>query len=265
MHKRILAGALFAVGMMLCLSACSESGVTITTSTAPAYSSEPTPSSGHSSSAPEKHPDIISEIAESNMQLAMSPIKISAEAVRLYVSADGDDELIRSTLEHIKELSDSICNGLQDDHDKLYTLARYTSENYYYDYDAKENGVTDETICLAHTLETRRSVCMGYANLFSALCRAQDITCYVVHGNAAMGTFADAQPDIRLHEWNVAIIDGEVIWIDTLWNTTNSYSGGEYFKGGTDDYYYDIDNSTLATDHRADHVEDRDYFSLLSD
>ncbi len=206
--------------------------------------------------------DIAAEdIAEHNLSLVSSPIATQPEAVKLYISADGNEETISRTLSQIKEISDDVCSGIANDYDKLYALAEYVSTNYYYDYDAKEEGVTDETVCLAHTLETRRSVCMGYANLFAALCRAQGIDCYIAHGGAiVLGSF-ETNDDVRLHEWNVAIIDGRVIWVDTLWNTSNAYRNGEYHEGTVDNHYFDIDNDALAEDHRADRIESRDYFS----
>ena len=105
---------------------------------------------------------------------------------------------------------------------------------------------------------------MGYANLFAALCQAQGIECHIVHGGAVVtGTF-DTNNDVRLHEWNVAVLNGQIIWIDTLWNTTNSYRDGEYNDGTVDADYFDLDNDTLAENHRADRIERRDYFSVLS-
>lgn len=204
-------------------------------------------------------------IAENNLLLAKKPIATPQNAVRLYISADGDGERIRLTLAQVQEISDSICENIDTDYDKLYALAEYVAENYYYDNDAKANGVTDETICIAHTLETKRTVCMGYANLFAALCQAQGLECYIAHGGAVVtGTF-ESNNDVRLHEWNVAVLDGKIIWIDTLWNTTNSYRDGKYNYGSVDADYFDLDNDTLAQNHRADRIEKRDYFSVLAD
>lgn len=240
--RRFLAAALAAVTLSAC-GCAEEYGI--------ALPSEQT-------SAPES-------IAERNLSLARAPLTVPSEAVRLYISADGDEQKIQTTLRQIAELSDSVCAGLTDDLDKLYALSAYVSANYYYDNDAKAEGVTDETVCLAHTLETRRSVCMGYANLFAALCQAQGIECYVVHGGAVVSGTFDTNDDIRLHEWNAAIIGGEVIWVDALWNTTNDYTDGEYCEGAVTDRYFDPDNGELAKNHRADRVEWRDYFALLSD
>lgn len=203
------------------------------------------------------------EMHATNTAVIKSTLSIPQNAVAQYVSADGDMQTICETLTEIKALSDKICEGIDADYDKLYAISCWISENIYYDYDAFNTSVTLETIDLRHVLETKRTVCMGYANLCAALCAAQNIDCRVVHGQAIpVGSFSDEEYYAEQHEWNIALLGDRTVWLDTLWDTTNSYRDGEYIDGEQKPKYFDMSDEDIAKNHRADRVELRDYFSL---
>ncbi len=203
---------------------------------------------------------IVYEAYSQNSRALQNPLEVDGESVKLYVAHDGDGEKIRRTLAEIKALSDEICEGTDEEYEKLRAISLWVSENIYYDYDARNGGATAETYSLAHVLEARRSICFGYANLTAALCRAQGIDCRVAHGTASPSGF-DRQPEGSPHEWNVAVIGGKMIWLDPLWDTTNSYVDGEYFKGVIDVEYFDVSGEALAINHRAERIDIRDYFA----
>lgn len=242
-------------------SAPAESGEYADTSEAP--------SSADTSEAPPpavSSPPVTAEEVEAHNRTALdNPMTVPEDAVRLYISADGDEDRIRDTLAEIRQISDRICEGIESDYDKLFAISQWVSKNFYYDYDARDSSVTAETIALYGVLETRRTVCMGFANLFAALCSAQGIDCRVAHGAAVPGggTFELSNGEGSLHEWNIAVIDGREVWVDTLWNTTNSYRSGIYSEGDLETAYFDTDGTVLAKNHRADRIEIRDYFSAL--
>ena len=244
-------------------SQASDSNNSITATLPEAYlSPETEPQQIAEAPAPflsETHEDVFTN----NADALEHAISVPEEAVALYICADGDTEKIQTTLTHIKALSDEICNGIDSDFDKLCAIAQWVSENFYYDYDARDTSVTAETIALENVLETRRTVCMGFSNLYAALCCAQGIDCRVVHGTAVpAGTFDD---DIKgeMHEWNVVLTDGRHVWVDALWNTGNAYRNGTYTDGIQHTKYLGISDVDIAKNHRADHIEIRDYYSLL--
>ena len=189
---------------------------------------------------------------------------LPAEGVAEYVDAEKDPERIAEALAQVKAISDEVCEGLNDDYDKLRALSDWVSTNIYYDFDSRDNSVTPETLCLSHVLETHRSVCGGFSTLFSALCAAQGITCCNIRGTALTSGLCYAEPheSDALHEWNYVILDGRHIWIDTVWNTYNSYKNGEYHAGSVSMEYFDVPDEVLALDHRASRCEQRDYFAL---
>lgn len=205
-----------------------------------------------------------SKVLQKNTKLSENPVKLPEEGVRGYISADGDSETVSETLAQVREISDKICEGIDSDYDKLRAIAEWVSSNIYYDFDASVTSVTDETVCLSHILETHRTICTGFANIFAALCGAQGIYCENFRGAAVYSetSFAE-QDDGEFHEWNCAIIDGRRIWVDTVWDTYNSYVNENYFESHTKLEYFDVTDEAFSVDHRGDVCEIRDYFGEL--
>lgn len=203
-----------------------------------------------------------SEIAAINSAAVDNASELLAEYTAEYILPGGTPEQRAEVLSQIKELSDRICGGIADDYDKARAIARWVSQNIYYDHDAKNDTVDLETVSLAHILETHRTVCIGFSNLYAALCSAQGLTCFNVNGDCLRGRldFETRVKNTALHEWNVVIIDGRAINVDTVWNTTNSYKNGNYTDGITTAQYFDIGDIVFSQAHRARKAEHRDYF-----
>jgi len=209
-----------------------------------------------------RFPDV-REVIENNSLIASTPLELPENGVREYICTGGSDEDIQKTLTEVKALSDEICAGIADEYDKLRAIASWVSENIYYDFDARDTEVNNETVCLSHLLETHRSVCIGFTNLFTALCAAQDIECYNIRGSASTGaSYAEENAEYELHEWAYAIIDGRRVWVDVVWNTWNTYSNGKYNKSKTYYKYFDIPEQVYALDHWARSCEHRNYFAI---
>lgn len=203
--------------------------------------------------------------AASNLAFMEAPLMLPEEGVLQHVTATGDRERAARILSEIQTLSDRICAGLTSDYDKVRALAQWVSLNMYYDKDAQKNGVTDEEITLDFVLENHRSVCFGWSNLYSALCQAQGIKCYNASGSVVTGSRCFLQTetsDERSHSWNLVELDGRLIWVDTVWDSSNTYEKSNYFTSSQDMQYFDIDNTLLSHDHRVTRLEYRDYFAI---
>ena len=204
---------------------------------------------------------------EKNLTVTKAPLEIPQDTVLKLITFDGDQERAAELLRQVQKLSDAVCAGISNDLGKARALAEWVSRNIYYDSDARENGVTDDMLTLEYVLENHRSVCYGWTNLYSALCQAQGIECLNMNGSVVTGSrsFLQTEPsDERAHSWNLLIIDGEKIWVDTVWDSTNSYKYGAYVQGVTDLQYFGITNSVLAQNHRAERCEHRDYFGAVN-
>lgn len=204
------------------------------------------------------------EIVEKNIKVTENPTNLAPALVKRYVSTKENGD-VNAILDKIREISDEICEGLDSDYDKLRAISHWVSDNIYYDNAAHDAGIPEECLSLEYMLDKHASVCGGYSNMTSALCAAQGIKCYNIKGKAVLGdvTYAE-QPNIGgYHEWNYAVIDGHVIWIDSGWNSYNYFrSSGAYERHGIGYKYFDIGIETFSQNHICNTAEYRDYYNL---
>lgn len=159
--------------------------------------------------------------------------KVRSEHLELYLSEEDT--------ETITNLAVEITKGKQSDYDKALSISEWVADNIYYDMDAYYSGsyLTD----VMSTLELRRSVCSGYANLTAALLRSINIPAKIVSGFAlglgTSGTWDGVYHDSSNHAWNEAYVDGRWIIIDTTWNSSNIYENEEYYPREKDYRYFD--------------------------
>ena len=78
-----------------------------------------------------------------------------------------------------EELADEICAGCETDEEKVKAIYEWIIHNFEYDYDYY---AFIQYFNVRRTLHTRKGVCYDFSNLFAALCRSQNIPCYVVDG-----------------------------------------------------------------------------------
>lgn len=159
----------------------------------------------------------------------------------------------------IRQLSNQIVGSATDDYKKLFLLNRWVAENIYYDYDSYYGG-SGTTYDAVDILDSRRSVCEGYANLLQALIRAQGIpamkaTTYALGVSTRGGSFAvdveraDTREDN--HAYVEAFVDGRWVAMDATWDSNNRYQNGVYEAKAPNGYYYfDITPEALALDHK---------------
>ena len=78
-----------------------------------------------------------------------------------------------------KELADEICAGCETDEKRVKAIYSWMIANFEYDYDYR---VLIQYFNVRKTLRTHKGVCYDFSNLFAALCRSQNIPCYIVDG-----------------------------------------------------------------------------------
>ena len=109
-----------------------------------------------------------------------------------------------------EELADEICADSDTDAEKVQAIYNWMIANMEYDYNYK---ALLQYFDVRRTLSTRTGVCYDFANLFAALCRSQNIPCYVVDGTPYDCSTED-------HTWNRVYYDG--CWWDL--DVTNDIS-----------------------------------------
>lgn len=78
-----------------------------------------------------------------------------------------------------EDLADEICAGCESGEEKVQAIYRWIIDNFEYDYDYH---AFIQYFDVRQTLRTHKGVCYDFSNLFAALCRSQNIPCYVVDG-----------------------------------------------------------------------------------
>ena len=119
-----------------------------------------------------------------------------------------------------EELADEICAESDTDAEKVQAIYNWMIANFEYDYNYQ---TLLQYFNVRRTLSTRKGVCYDFANLFAALCRSQDIPCYVVDGTPYDRSTED-------HSWNRVYYDG--CWWDLdVTNDITSTANGKSLYG----------------------------------
>ena len=119
-----------------------------------------------------------------------------------------------------KELADEICADCDTDAEKVQAIYSWMIANLEYDYDYQ---TLLQYFDVRRTLRTRKGVCYDFANLFAALCRSQNIPCYVVDGTPYNRATED-------HTWNRVYYDG-CWWDMDVTNDITSTTNGKSLYG----------------------------------
>lgn len=211
--------------------------------------------------------EIYAYVIESNAKKLENIAEYGDKFCTKYISVQNDIKVHEAVLEELRVLSNAICDGEEDEYEKVRKIAYWVAENIYYNEVAANTSVTPETISLETTLNIKMTTCAGYSNLFSALCNMQDIYCINMRG----GTCVAADTDEYLmsmpmnHEWNAVRIDNEWVFVDTAWLSNNKYDNDGYHKSERfDDMYFDMSIERMSYEHRIDLVDYRDFKSSVN-
>ncbi|MBE6729971.1 MAG: hypothetical protein E7568_07060 [Ruminococcaceae bacterium] len=100
------------------------------------------------------------------------------------------------------KLADEICTDCDSEEEKVKAIYEWMTRSFEYDYDCNP---AIQYFNIRKILRTRKGICYDFAHLFAALCRSQNIPCYVVDGNK--------RENVQYHHtWN------RVYFNDSWWN-----------------------------------------------
>ena len=114
-----------------------------------------------------------------------------------------------------EELADEICADSDTDAEKVQAIYSWMIANLEYDHDYQ---TLLQYFDVRRTLRTRKGVCYDFANLFAALCRSQNIPCYVVDGTPYNRATEN-------HTWNRVYYDGCWWDVDVTNDITSTANG----------------------------------------
>lgn len=202
------------------------------------------------------------KLSKQNQSVLEKAVPTSAKSWAGYVTDELTEEGVKQTLDEVAYLADYIAGDIKDDYKKLEAIAKWVSDNIYYDRDARENSVTQSEICIKNVLKSRKTVCVGYSALFSALCEAQGLYVVNVKGTVTSDTvnYSDLADGPVNHEWCAALIDDRWIWVDCVWNSNLKFENNKFKSmGANTQMYFDISPLALSFDHCAYLAEKRYY------
>lgn len=203
------------------------------------------------------------KLGKQNLSVLEKAVPTSAKSWAGYVTDELTEEGVKQTLDEVAYLADYIAGDIKDEYKKLEAIAKWVSDNIYYDCDARENSVTQSEICIKNVLKSRKTVCVGYSALFSALCEAQGLYVVNVKGTVTSDTvnYSDLADGPVNHEWCAALIDDRWIWVDCVWNSNLKFENNEFISvRANTEMYFDISPLALSFDHCAYLAEKRYYF-----
>lgn len=115
------------------------------------------------------------------------------------------------------ELADEVCADCDTDEEKVKAIYNWIIHNFEYDY---ESEPLIQYFDVRKTLETRKGICYDFSHLFAALCRSQNIPCYVVDG--------DKRENVQYHHtWNRVYFNGSWWQVDTTFDSIRVKKQGQ--------------------------------------
>ena len=128
------------------------------------------------------------------------------------------------------KLADEICNDCDTDEEKVKAIHEWMMHNFEYDY---EYNPVVQYFNIRKTLRTHKGVCYDFSHLFAALCRSQNIPCYVIDGTPY-------DPAMDCHTWNRVYFDGSWWNIDTTFDIVQTKNQGDFYG------FCEIDNAFVV-------------------
>lgn len=158
----------------------------------------------------------------------------------------------------VKSLAKQITAPYSTNYEKALALHDWVCKNIYYDSDSIDADSNTAPYIASDVLQKKRAVCLGYANLYAALCRAVNIPCNVVTGYAlGVNNDENSWNDSSLtsseanHAWNEVHLDNRWVIVDTTWDSRNAIKNGDT---QTDEHishiYFDANIRFFSTNHK---------------
>lgn len=116
-------------------------------------------------------------------------------------------------------LADEICVYCDTDEERVKAIYSWVIRNFEYDYDCKP---IIQYFNVHKTLTSQKGICYDFAHIFAALCRSQNIPCYVVDGTK----FDDANYH---HTWDRVYFNGSWWNVDVTFDTIQNKNQGNLY------------------------------------
>jgi len=154
--------------------------------------------------------------------------------------------------------ADYLTSRFPDGTDRVKALYSWISHSIVYDVSLGDEAGKYETTeaFVLDVLKTKKTVCQGYAEVFTTVCNRMGIPALTIHGYTRIDGRIQAGTG---HAWNVAKIDGKWFLFDPTWGSGFLY-GGRYKKSFSSFYCFTPPDSLINTHMPLDPIwQLRDY------
>ncbi len=221
-----------------------------------------------------KDEDILLNIDHDSVVFYTSPVRLT-NSIRASLFPKNEIDItnclhssrtIQSDSPLIMDTAHNIIKGKTLNYVKVLAVHDWIAENLYYDNDALADGsyMRNDNSALS-TLNKRKNVCQGYANLTVAMLRAIHIPSFVLScfalGESTLGGW-NVKENLKQESNHViaaAFVDSRWVIMDTTWDSDNYIENGikkQKTGLGVMHKYFDSTLSFLSSTHRLERLCD---------
>ncbi|KAK3601223.1 hypothetical protein CHS0354_040406 [Potamilus streckersoni] len=139
----------------------------------------------------------------------------------------------------VSELANYLVRPAKTNLERVRAFYRWITDNIRYDTEGFFNGKII-SCDPDYVLKTGKSVCQGYADLFSAFCREVNIPVKTISGHAkGFGYNAEmviTPTTTTNHAWNVVLLNGDWRFVECTWGA-GQIKGNQFYKQFTEFYF----------------------------
>ncbi|KAK3601243.1 hypothetical protein CHS0354_040420 [Potamilus streckersoni] len=151
----------------------------------------------------------------------------------------------------INELANYLEKPAKNNLERVRAFYRWITDNITYDLEGYFSGGLISSCDPHDVLTTGRSVCQGYADLFSAFCREVNIPVKTISGHSNGYSY---DPEIALtpstktdHAWNVVLLNGDWRFVECTWGA-GLVKKKQFYKEFTE-FYFLTDPEDFISQH----------------
>ncbi len=186
------------------------------------------------------------ELKVENPNFAPQEIKKQYSAIdRHALAATENDEI------NMDALADYLLKGCKDEHDKARVLFRWISNNISYDVEALAD-LKNTNINPEYTFKKRKTICSGYARLFSAIAKKMNLESTYIGGQVRSEVSLFSWANLANgHAWNAVKIKNTWHLLDCTW-ASGYVDKNKKFVKKFDNFLFLVDPDVFLLSHFPD-------------
>lgn len=131
----------------------------------------------------------------------------------------------------VDAIAAAICIDMKTDRQKANAIYNWITHNIAYDVNAMYKLGNNEDDKVAKALKTKKAICGGYAELYTALCKSVGLSSVAIEGYAKDFIFDNGdEMYIPRHAWNAVRIDGNWELVDATWGAGSLYQKNSWLR-----------------------------------